>query len=55
VARLSPFEASDTLFTVGEGEMVKVRGAHGAYLRIDDGRGRSGWVSSTEVTPIVPE
>lgn len=52
VARLSPFAEADPLFTLAEGQTVAVRARHGAYLRVEDGREREGWVPAAEVQPI---
>lgn len=55
VARLSPFNEADTVFTLGEGQTVRICARHAGYLRVEDAQGHSGWVPTAEVQSIIPD
>jgi hypothetical protein len=52
--RVSPFDTATSEITVSEGQDVTIIGHHGDFLRVRDGQGRTGWVQSTAVQPVVP-
>ena len=52
--RVSPVPMGDALFTLAEGETVKLAAEHEGFTLIRTRNGRSGWVSKTNVAPIVP-
>ena len=52
--RVSPVPMGDALFTLAEGETVKLAAEHEGFTLIRTRSGRSGWVSKANVAPIVP-
>jgi uncharacterized protein YgiM (DUF1202 family) len=44
----------DPLFTLAEGETVTLTAQHEQFLLIQTSTGKTGWVSGTEVVPVVP-
>lgn len=52
--RVSPVPMGDSLFTLAEGETVKLAAEHEGFTLIRTRSGRSGWVSKANVAPIVP-
>jgi hypothetical protein len=52
--RVSPVPMGDALFTLAEGEIVKLAAEHEGYTLVRTGAGRSGWASSANIAPIVP-
>jgi hypothetical protein len=52
--RVSPFDTAASEITVSEGQDVTIIGHHGDFLRVRDGQGRTGWVQSAAVQPVVP-
>ena len=52
--RVSPVPMGDALFTLAEGETVRLAAQHEGFVLIRTGSGRSGWVSKANVAPIVP-
>ena len=52
--RVSPFDTAASETTLSEGQDVSIIGRHGDFLRVRDGLGRTGWVQSTAVQPVVP-
>jgi hypothetical protein len=52
--RVSPVPMGDALFTLAEGEIVKLASEHEGYMLIRTGSGRAGWVSKANVARIVP-
>jgi hypothetical protein len=52
--RVSPVPMGDALFTVAEGEIVKLAAEHEGFTLIRTGAGRSGWASNANIAPIVP-
>jgi hypothetical protein len=52
--RVSPVPMGDALFTLAEGETVKLAAEHEGFALIRTHSGRSGWVSKANVAAIVP-
>lgn len=52
--RVSPVPMGDALFTLAEGETVKLGAEHEGFTLIRTRGGRSGWVSKANVAPIAP-
>jgi type IV secretory pathway VirB2 component (pilin) len=52
--RVSPFAGAASESSLSEGEVVAVLGRHEDFVRVRDGRGRTGWVQSATVQSIVP-
>jgi hypothetical protein len=52
--RVSPVPMGDALFTLAEGETVKLAAEYEGFTLIRTRSGRSGWVSKANVAPIVP-
>jgi hypothetical protein len=53
-ARVTPVPMGDPLFTLPEGETVTLTAQHEQFLLIQTRTGKTGWVSGTEVVPVVP-
>lgn len=52
--RVSPVPMGDPLFSLPEGEKVKVTAEHEGFALIETRAGRSGWISDSNLAPIVP-
>jgi hypothetical protein len=52
--RVSPVPMGDALFTLAEGETVKLTAEHEGFTLIRARSGRSGWVPKANVAPIAP-
>ncbi len=52
--RVSPVPMGDSLFTLPEGEMVKIEAEHEGFALIETRAGRTGWMSDSNLAPIVP-
>jgi hypothetical protein len=52
--RVSPVPMGDPLFTLPEGETVKIAAEHESFALIETRAGRSGWVAHSNLAPIVP-
>lgn len=52
--RVSPVPMGDPLFSLPEGERVKVTAEHEGFALIETRAGRSGWISDSNLAPIVP-
>jgi len=52
--RVSPVPMGEALFTLAEGDTVKLAAEHEGFTLIRTRSGRSGWVSKANVAPIVP-
>jgi hypothetical protein len=50
---LSPFAAADVEANEPEGAHVTIVGHHDGYLRVRDGEGRTGWIDSRAIEPII--
>ncbi|HEX3397555.1 MAG TPA: tetratricopeptide repeat protein [Steroidobacteraceae bacterium] len=52
--RVSPVPMGDPLFTLPEGALVKIAAEHESFALIETRAGRTGWVSHSNLAPIVP-
>jgi len=52
--RVSPVNIGDPLFSLSEAELVRIRAEHDGFALIQTKQGRTGWVSTAEVAPVVP-
>jgi tetratricopeptide (TPR) repeat protein len=52
--RVSPVPMGDPLFTLPEGEKVKISAEHEGFALIETRAGRSGWIANSNFAPIVP-
>jgi hypothetical protein len=52
--RVSPVPMGDPLFSLPEGEKVKITAEHDEFALIETRAGRAGWVSHSTLAPIVP-
>jgi hypothetical protein len=52
--RVAPVPMGDSLFVLPEAETVKIAAEHEGFLLIQTGAGRSGWVSRSNIAPVVP-
>lgn len=52
-ALISPFPAAQTQFKPAPGETVTVQKAYNDFLLVTDRAGHSGWISKTQVTPLL--
>ncbi|MCE0522416.1 MAG: tetratricopeptide repeat protein [Methylacidiphilales bacterium] len=53
-ALISPFPAAQTVFSPPPGETVTVQKAYNDFFLVKDAAGHTGWISKTQITPIVP-
>jgi tetratricopeptide (TPR) repeat protein len=53
-ALISPFPSAQTVFSPSPGETVTVQKAYHDFLLVKDAAGHTGWISQTQITPIVP-
>jgi len=51
---ISPFPAAQVVFSPPQGETVAVQKAYDDFLLVKDSAGRTGWISKTQITPIIP-
>lgn len=52
--RVSPVPMGDPLFSLPEGEKVKITAEHDGFALIQTRVGRTGWISDSNIAPIVP-
>jgi hypothetical protein len=52
--RVSPVPMGDPLFTLAEGEKVKITAEHEGFALIETQAGRSGWIAYSNFAPIMP-
>jgi hypothetical protein len=52
--RVSPVPMGDPLFTLPEGEKVKISAEHEGFALIETRAGRAGWIAHSNFAPIVP-
>ena len=52
--RVSPVPMGDPLFSLPEGEKVKITAEHDGFALIETRAGRAGWISNSNLAPIVP-
>jgi hypothetical protein len=53
-ARVSPVPMGDPLFTLPEGETVKIAAEHEGFTLVETRAGQIGWVSHANLAPVVP-
>lgn len=52
--RVSPVPMGDPLFTLPEGEKVKISAEHDGFALIETRAGRIGWITHASLAPLVP-
>jgi hypothetical protein len=52
--RVSPVPMGDPLFSLPEGEKVKISAEHDGFALIETRAGRTGWISDSNLAPLVP-
>jgi hypothetical protein len=52
--RVSPVPMGDPLFTLPEGEKVKITAEHDGFALIETRAGRIGWITHSNLAPLVP-
>jgi hypothetical protein len=52
--RVSPVPMGDPLFSLPEGEKVKITAEHDGFALIETRTGRAGWISDSNLAPILP-
>ena len=52
-ALISPFPAAQAVFSPSPGETVTVQKAYNDFLFVKDAAGHTGWISKTQITPII--
>jgi hypothetical protein len=52
--RVSPVPMGDPLFTLPEGEKVKIAAEHDGFALIETRTGRIGWITHSNLAPLVP-
>jgi hypothetical protein len=52
--RVSPVPMGDALFTLAEGEKVKITAEHEGFALIETQAGGIGWITHSSVAPLVP-
>ena len=52
--RVSPVPMGDPLFSLPEGEKVKITAEHEGFDLIETRAGRAGWIANSNLAPIVP-
>ena len=52
--RVSPVPMGDPLFTLKEGEKVKITAEHEGFALVETPTGRAGWIANSNFAPIVP-
>ena len=52
--RVSPVPMGDPLFSLPEGEKVKITAEHDGFDLIETRTGRAGWIANSNLAPIVP-
>jgi hypothetical protein len=53
-ARVSPVPMGDPLFTLPEGQSVRLKAAHDEFLLIETDAGQTGWVARANLAAVVP-
>jgi tetratricopeptide (TPR) repeat protein len=54
-ARISPFDSAKSSFNLLAGEKVEMEETHSGFVRVRNREGKSGWVSQSEIQPILPD
>lgn len=52
--RVSPVPMGDPLFSLPEGEKVRIKAEHDGFALIETRAGAAGWIADSNVAPIVP-
>jgi hypothetical protein len=52
-AGIAPVTTAETLFTLPEGEAVRLRQTHGQFALVQSRDGRSGWVKSGDIGQVL--
>lgn len=52
--RVAPVPMGDPLFALPEGEKVRIAAEHEGFVLIETRAGRAGWISDSNLAPIVP-
>jgi hypothetical protein len=52
--RVSPVPMGDPLFSLPEGEKVKITAEHEGFDLIETRAGRAGWIANSNLAPILP-
>lgn len=52
--RVSPVPMGDPLFSLPEGEKVKITAEHDGFALVQTRAGRAGWISHSNLAPLVP-
>jgi tetratricopeptide (TPR) repeat protein len=52
--RVSPVPMGDALFTLAEGEKVKITAEHDGFALVETRPGRIGWITHSNLAPLVP-
>jgi hypothetical protein len=52
--RVSPVPMGDPLFSLPEGEKVKITAEYDGFALVETRLGRTGWISDSSIAPIVP-
>jgi hypothetical protein len=52
--RVSPVPMGDPLFSLPEGEKVRITAEHDGFALVETRTGRTGWISDSNLAPIVP-
>jgi hypothetical protein len=52
--RVSPVPMGDPLFSLPEGEKVRITAEHDGFALVETRIGRTGWISDSNLAPIVP-
>lgn len=52
--RVSPVPMGDPLFTLLEGQKVRLKAVHDEFMLVETDAGRTGWVARADVAPVVP-
>ncbi len=53
-ASASPIAGAEPMFTVPQADVVSVRDEHGEFALIRDSQQREGWVSRSNLIPVIP-
>jgi len=51
---ISPVTVAQPLYTLAEGQAVKLCQAHGEFMLVETSDGHRGWVKRADVTPLIP-
>jgi len=54
-ALISPFPAAQAAFSPAPGEILTVQKIYNDFLFVKDASGHAGWISQTQIVPIIPQ